>query len=86
MDKKVIRDLSNGSFVDRGENIVLLVQPGVGKTHLAVSFGIKAIENGHKILFITQETLPTRLLKALEKNRIERQLQQFVCPKILIID
>ena len=55
IDKKVIRDLSNGSFVDRGENIVLLGPPGVGKTHLAVSFGIKAIENGHKILFITQE-------------------------------
>jgi hypothetical protein len=35
------------------------VPPGVGKSHLAVALGMKAIETGHRVLFLTLETLIT---------------------------
>ena len=38
------------------------------------------------MLFLTLESMVTRLSKARMENRIERQLQQFVYPKVLIID
>jgi DNA replication protein DnaC len=38
------------------------------------------------VLFLTLETLMTRLTKALNENRLERSLQQLVYPKVLIID
>lgn len=46
LDRKVVRELAGLSFVERAENVVLLGPPGVGKTHLAVALGIKAIDGG----------------------------------------
>lgn len=86
IDKKVIRELSTLAFVGRAENVIILGPPGVGKTHLAIALGVKAVEAGHKVLFLTLESMITRLTKARMENRADRQLQQFVYPKVLIID
>jgi DNA replication protein DnaC len=86
VDRKVIRELATVGFVERAENVIILGPPGVGKTHLAIALGVKAVEAGHKVLFLTLESMITRLTKARMENRIERQLQQFVYPKVLIID
>jgi len=86
IDRKVIRELCGLSFVERCENVILLGPPGVGKTHLAIALGVKAIEAGHTVLFLSLESLVTRLTRARMENRVERQLQQFVYPRLLIID
>jgi len=86
VDRKVIRELATVGFVERAENVIILGPPGVGKTHLAIGLGVKAVEAGHKVLFLTLESMITRLTKARMENRIERQLQQFVYPKVLIVD
>lgn len=86
LDPKLIRELAGLGFVDRAQNVILLGPPGVGKTHLAVAFGVKAVEAGHRVLFMTLETLLTRLGRAHRENRLDRQLQQLVYPKVLIID
>jgi DNA replication protein DnaC len=66
--------------------VIILGPPGVGKTHLAISLGIKAVEAGFSVLFMTLETLMSRLTKALNENRLERSLQQLTYPKVLIVD
>ena len=43
LDRKVVRELAGLSFVERAHNVVLLGPPGVGKTHLAIALGMKAI-------------------------------------------
>jgi DNA replication protein DnaC len=86
IDRKVIRELSASGFVDRAENVIILGPPGVGKTHLAIGLGLKALEVGHKVLFLTLESMITRLVRARTENRVERQIQQFIYPKVLIID
>lgn len=86
LDRKVVRELAGLGFVERAENVVLLGPPGVGKTHLGLALGVKAVEAGHRVLFLTLETLMTRLRRAQVENRLERQMQQFVYPKVLIID
>lgn len=62
--------------------MVLLGPPGVGKTHLAIALGTKAVEAGYSVLFLTLEQLMTRLTRARHENRLERALQQHVYPKI----
>jgi len=66
--------------------VILLGPPGVGKTHLAIALGMKAVEAGYSVLFLTLEQLTTRLVKAFNENRLERSLQQLTYPAILIID
>jgi DNA replication protein DnaC len=86
LDRRQVRELTGLSFVERAHNVVILGPPGVGKTHLAVSLGVRAVEAGYSVLFLTLETLMTRLLKAQHENRLERTLQQLVYPKVLIVD
>lgn len=86
IDRKQVRELAGLSFVERAQNVVLLGPPGVGKTHLAVALGIKAVEAGYSVLFLTLETLMGRLGRARHENRLERSLQQLTYPKLLILD
>jgi DNA replication protein DnaC len=86
LDRKVVRELAGLSFAERAHNVVILGPPGVGKTHLAVALGVKAIEAGYSVLFLTLEALMTRLVRARHENRLERTLQQLVYPKVLVLD
>lgn len=86
VDRKLVRELSGLSFVERAQNVVLLGPPGTGKTHLSVALGVKAVEAGYSVMFLTLETLMSRLIRAYRENRIERALQQLVYPKFLILD
>lgn len=86
LDRRQMRELAGLSFVERAHNTVILGPPGVGKTHLAVALGVKAVEAGYTVRFLTLETLMTRLLRAKNENRLERSLQQLAYPKLLIID
>src|SRR6266498_6053893 len=86
LDRKQVRELAGMSFVERAHNVILLGSPGVGKTHLAIALGVKAVEAGYSVLFLTLEQLMTRLVKAFNENRLERTLQQLTYPKVLVID
>jgi DNA replication protein DnaC len=86
VDRRQVRELAGLSFVERGQNIVLLGPPGVGKTHLAIALGVKAVEAGYSVLFLSLEGLMTRLVRAKHENRLERALQQLSYPKVLILD
>lgn len=86
IDRRQVRELAGMSFAERSHNVIVLGPPGVGKTHLAVALGVKAVENGYSVLFLTLESLMARLVKAFHENRLERSLQQLVYPKVLIVD
>ena len=86
VDGKQIQKLSLCHFVEHGENLVLLGPPGVGKTHLAVGLGRKAIEHGYRVLFTTAAAMLTTLTKALSDGRVDDKLKVFTIPRLLIID
>src|SRR5512137_2893297 len=61
LDRRQVRELATARFVELGHNVVVLGPPGVGKTHVAVALAIKAVEAGYSALFLTLESLMTRL-------------------------
>lgn len=86
IDKRQVRELAGLSFIERAHNVVVLGPPGVGKTHLAVALGVKAVEAGYSVQFYTLESLMTRLNRAHHENRLEATLKQLTYPKLLILD
>jgi DNA replication protein DnaC len=86
LDKKQIQTLSSCHFIEHGENVVLLGPPGVGKSHLAVGLGLKAIAHGYRVLFVTAAGLITALTKAVAEGRLEERLKVYTVPRLLIID
>ena len=86
LSENQIRELSNLSFIENHENIIFIGNPGVGKTHLAVSLGIEAAKHRKSVYFITCHNLMTKLNKAQKENRLDKQLQHLAQYKLLIID
>ena len=86
LDRRLVRELAGLSFVERAENVILLGPPGVGKTHLAISLGVKACEAGYRVLYLTFEELLTRLKRALAEQRLTQTLQPLTYPKVLILN
>jgi DNA replication protein DnaC len=86
IDKKQLLQLASCHFIEHGDNVIVLGPPGVGKTHLAVSLGLKAIEAGYRVLFTTAAHLITVLTKAHAEGRLDEKLKVFTTPRLLIID
>ena len=85
IDKKQLQTIASCHFIEHGENVVLLGPPGVGKTHLAVGLGLKAIEKGYRVLFTTAATMIAALSKALAEGRLDEKLKIYTVPRLLII-
>ena len=86
IDAKQVQQLASCHFIEHGDNVIVLGPPGVGKTHLAVSLGVKAIEAGYRVLFTTAAHLIATLTKAHAEGRLDDKLKVFTAPRLLIID
>jgi DNA replication protein DnaC len=86
LDKKQIQQLASCHFIEHGENVVILGPPGVGKTHLGVGLGLKAIEHGYRVFFVTAATMIAVLTRALSEGRLEEKLKMYTVPRLLVID
>jgi DNA replication protein DnaC len=51
VSERLLWELAELSFLKTHTNIVFLGPPGVGKTHLATSLSVKALEAGYSVLF-----------------------------------
>jgi len=57
VEKARIDVLATGDFIRKKENILFLGPPGVGKTHLAVGLGVRAVELGYSVSYTTMDEL-----------------------------
>ena len=74
-----IQELASCKFIDEHKNIVLIGNPGRGKTHISIAIGLKACLQGYRVLFKNAGTLSTELTEARDAyqlGRIERLLDK----------
>lgn len=85
--KKLIRELTSLSFIERNENIILLGPSGVGKTHLAISLGYLAAQRLIKTRFVAASDLMLQLTAAHRQGKLSDFIKRnIMAPKLLIID
>ena len=81
-----IKNLEDLSFVDKGENVVFIGPPGVGKSHLSTALGIKSCEKGKKVLFINANDLMDELFVDISMGRLKQKFKKLAKIDLLIID
>jgi len=86
LDRRLIADLETGRYLANATNVLLLGPPGVGKTHLAIGLGRKAIELGYSCRFIHAADLVHQLGKAAQHGALDEALSIFARPHLLIVD
>jgi DNA replication protein DnaC len=84
--KKQINKLLEMDWIDRMYNLIFLGPPGLGKSHLSISLGYRAIEMGYKVSFVTMDKL-MHVLKTQEISRkIKGKINKILSSSLVIID
>lgn len=81
-----INELASCDFVDNHQNIVMIGNPGTGKTHLSIGIGIKACMQGMNVKFFTAANLSNELIEAQDNHKLIRLEKSISKADLLIID
>ena len=84
--KSEVVNLLDCHWVDNQENLLFFGPPGIGKTHLAIAFGVAAVEKGYKVCF----ERVTNLMKLLKTSEIQKtaeyRIRRIMKSSLMIID
>ncbi len=86
VNKPLVLELSRGSFIDRRENVIFIGSYGTGKTHLAISLGVSACNQGKKVRFYTAAGLINELLEAQSQLRLGKLETTLAKCDLIILD
>lgn len=81
-----ISELASCRFIEEHKNIVMIGNPGRGKTHLSIALGMRACRQGYKVLFRNAGTLSTQLVEAKDSYVLAKLQKQLASADLLIID
>jgi DNA replication protein DnaC len=86
VSRKQIHTLAELDFVAKAENIVFVGPTAVGKTGLATSLLLKALENGYRCQFIRAQDLFDELYASFADRSSRKLLNRLVRLDVLLID
>jgi DNA replication protein DnaC len=82
---KILR-LLDLSFLTQGTNVVVIGNPGTGKTYLAKIIGWKVCQANCRILFTTAMNMVNQLVASQVDHSLVRKLKTYTDPTVLICD
>lgn len=81
-----LNELASCQFIRDRQNIVMIGNPGRGKTHLAIALGLKACTQGFHVLFKNAASLSTELCEAKDHYRLGKLERTLEKADLLILD
>jgi DNA replication protein DnaC len=84
--KGKILQLLTLQFLVEKKDIILIGNPGVGKSFLAKTVAYAATQQGFKVLFTTAMDMINHLVAAEADHSLLKKLHHYACPQLLLID
>jgi DNA replication protein DnaC len=78
--------LASLGWVAAGEPVVLLGDPGTGKTHVLIGLGIAACEKGLRVRYATAAALVNELAEAADERVLARTVARYARLDLLCLD
>ncbi len=82
---KILR-LLDLDFIARGANVVIIGNPGTGKTFLSKILGWRACQANQRVLFTTAMNMLNQLVASQVDHSLVRKLKTYTDPSLLICD
>ena len=86
IDRNLLSRLSDCSFIDRNENILITGCTGTGKSFLATALGHQSCIKGYKVLYYNLGKLFQKLMMAKADGSYIKELNKIESHDLLIID
>lgn len=86
VDPAVVKTLAELEFIQRAQNVVLIGPTGVGKTGIASAILLKALENGHRGLFVQAQNLFDEMYASVADRSTRGLIDRLARIDLLLID
>ena len=84
--QKKLPELATLDFIRKGQNLIMTGNPGTGKSHTAIGLGIKACEQGYRVLYTTVPYLVTELKECNDAKKLRSYERRFEKYDLVIAD
>lgn len=86
LNRQKIIELTEGAYLKQAESVILVGNPGLGKTHIAISLGLAACRQDHRVRFYTVTQLVNELQEAQDAHQLPRYLDKALRHQLVILD
>lgn len=86
INEREINNLATCHFIKEKQNIVMIGNPGTGKTHLAIGIAMQALRKEYKVYFTTVSDMLYQLHISKADSSYHKKLQQIVNYDLLVLD
>jgi DNA replication protein DnaC len=85
-NKQRVLELARGSYIQKAEPIIMVGNPGLGKTHIATGIALAACRQGHRVSFYNAAGLVNELILAQDEHRLHKFLTTMLKHRLIVLD
>jgi DNA replication protein DnaC len=86
LNQQKIRQLVTGDYIDKAEPVILIGNPGLGKTHIATALAVSATQQMRRVRFYNAAALVNEMIKAQDEGRVSSFITKALNYQLVVLD
>jgi DNA replication protein DnaC len=86
LKKQQVLELARGSYLEKAESIIMVGNPGLGKTHVATGIAMAACRQGLRVRFYNAAGLVNELIQAQEEHQLSKVMATALRHRLIVLD
>jgi DNA replication protein DnaC len=86
LSKQQVLELAQGGYIRQAEPILLVGNPGLGKTHVATGLAVAGCRQGFRVRFYNAAALVNDLLQAEDEHKVPKLLNGALKQNLIVLD